>query len=121
MVTWYWASDFLGIVFQRDVSRHSGHFMALDVSGVQSAERLSNRHLRHAFLRRIQQKPADKGKPQPRSPLPFHQPQPCAKNNQSVRDDFSAGARNLGGAREIFCYPPDDGAENSAAVQRKAS
>jgi len=66
------AQHFCAIFFERDVSWNCGHFLAHDVGGAEAGEGLPNRHLSDAFLRGVQNEPANEGNQRPFCTYPLN-------------------------------------------------
>src|SRR5229473_3175285 len=109
----------LGAVFlQRYQPLDSRYFMAHNIGGVEAGERLANGDLRNALLRGVKEEPAYEHPPDAGLPIP-PQEKVHAGGHQSIGHKFSDRTGNLCRARMILSHSPDDGAENSAAVQGK--
>src|SRR6266566_3320585 len=72
----------------------------------------------NAFLRGIQQEPADKDKPKSRRPLSAHGV-PGAVEDNSIGHELAAGSGHSSRADVVFCGAPDNRANDPSAIERK--
>lgn len=112
------AQNFGAVIFERNGAADGRNFVAHDVGGAQSRESFANGYLSHAFLRGIQEEESNENAPQARHNDAFENSK-SAEKDHGVGDDSAAGASDARGFGKVLARSPDDGAEDSAAVERE--
>src|SRR2546421_5454159 len=123
--------NFRGGIFQRIAAGKRGNFMAHDVLRAKAGKSFPDFNLGDAFLRGVQDEPADEGGPETTDEITlnckdsgngygFAERPPCAEKNHGVGDDPSAESRRASGFGEIFGQAPDDGPKNSSSIERES-
>src|SRR5882672_7520673 len=122
------AENLRGVVFQRIAAGEGWNFVAHYVLRAKAGESFPDFNLGDAFLSGVQDEPADEGGPETTDEITLNckdtgnghglaERPPCAGENHGVGDDFSACARHARRSREVFRNAPNDGAEDSSAVE----
>src|SRR5882672_11681228 len=107
------------VFFQGDVPVHGRNLMAHHIGGAEAGERFANGDLGDAFLGCVEEEPTDENQPDAGLPISLQKEEPSA-GHQAIGHELSARTGDTCRPRMVFRYSPDDGAENSSAIQGKS-